>query len=191
MYIDITDFVRNVEACDLSASKMELGNDAGKITWNNAKAEAALHPLFSTDAEIEACRAWAEEFGAWDRDEIAAWSSDECNALVLECGDSNAYASWTVARGRKENGTFVYDDAGKPFLERHSHSENKARYSPIPDRETGAKRRLAKLMARYPTLTAYIQGDPRGAALYILRPGDVPEGKDADACYSRGIPVCR
>jgi hypothetical protein len=109
----------------------------------------------------------------------------------LECGDSNDYASWTVVRGRKENGTFVYNDNGKPYLERHSHSENKARYSPIPDRETGARKRLAKIMARYPTLSAYVQGDPRGAALYILRPGDVPEGQSADAYYSRGIVVCK
>lgn len=59
----------------------------------------------------------------------------------------------------------------------------------IPDRETGARKRLAKIMARYPTLKAYVQGDPRGAALYILRPGDVPEGEDVDAYYSRGIAV--
>lgn len=63
------------------------------------------------------------------------------------------------------------------------------RRSPIADRETGAKKRLAKIMSRYPTLGFYIQGDPRGASLYILRPGDVPEGKDADAYYSRGIAV--
>lgn len=72
---------------------------------------------------------------------------------------------------------------------------------PVADRETGAKKRLAAIMAacnerrwQYPRdvptdLTAYIQGDPRGAALYILRPGDVPEGKDADAYYSRGLCV--
>ena len=58
-----------------------------------------------------------------------------------------------------------------------------------PDRERGALRRMADIMARYPSLTAYVQGDPRGCALYILRPGDVPEGKDADAYYNRGIPV--
>ena len=57
------------------------------------------------------------------------------------------------------------------------------------DLETGAKRRIAAVMARYPTLTAYVQGDPRGCALYILRPGDVPEGCDADSYYSRGIAV--
>lgn len=60
---------------------------------------------------------------------------------------------------------------------------------PFPDRETGARKRLGKIMARYPTLTAYVQGDPRGAALYILRPGDVPEGADVDAYYNRGLAV--
>ena len=49
--------------------------------------------------------------------------------------------------------------------------------------------RLAAVMAKYPTLTAYVQGDPRGCALYILRPHDVPEGESADGYYSRGIAV--
>ena len=44
-------------------------------------------------------------------------------------------------------------------------------------------------MAKYPGLSAYVQTDPRGVALYILRPGDVPEGGDVDAYYSRGIAV--
>lgn len=61
--------------------------------------------------------------------------------------------------------------------------------SPTPDRETGALKRLAAIMARYPDLTAYVQGDPRGASLYILRPGDVPEGQDVEGYYSRGLPV--
>jgi hypothetical protein len=38
-------------------------------------------------------------------------------------------------------------------------------------------------------IDAYIQTDPRGAALYIIRPGDVPAGADASAYYSRGICV--
>ena len=57
------------------------------------------------------------------------------------------------------------------------------------DRKKGALKRLNAIMARYPSLRSYVQGDPRGAALYILRPGDVPEGKDADGYYSRGIAV--
>lgn len=65
------------------------------------------------------------------------------------------------------------------------------RRSPIADREAGALKRLAAIMARYPELASYVQGDPRGAALYILRPGDVPEGADVDSYYSRGIAVYR
>lgn len=63
------------------------------------------------------------------------------------------------------------------------------RRSPYADRETGALKRLAVIMGRYPSFKAYVQGDPRGAALFILRLGDVPEGKDADAYYSRGLAV--
>ena len=60
---------------------------------------------------------------------------------------------------------------------------------PIADRETGARKRLAKIMAKYPSLGHYVQTDPRGAALYILRPGDIPPGADPDSYYSRGIAV--
>jgi hypothetical protein len=39
------------------------------------------------------------------------------------------------------------------------------------------------------TVSAYIQTDPRGAALYIIRPDDVPEGKNFESYYNRGICV--
>lgn len=93
----------------------------------------------------------------------------------LECGD-----------GR---GCISRDEAtGKPYWE-SSDGIKRAYTNWIPDRERGAQRRLAKIMARYPTLQAYVQGDPRGAALYIIRPGDVPEGAKVDSCYNRGIAV--
>jgi hypothetical protein len=67
----------------------------------------------------------------------------------------------------------------------------------IADRETGARKRLAAIMearalrvgSAHVTLAAYIQTDPRGAALYILRPGDVPEGEEPECYYSRGLCV--
>lgn len=58
-----------------------------------------------------------------------------------------------------------------------------------PDREKGAQARLARIMAAHPTLSTYVQSDPRGAALYIIRPGDVPEGQNVDSYYSRGVCV--
>lgn len=62
-------------------------------------------------------------------------------------------------------------------------------YSAIPDRERGAQKRLVGIMARYPHLGVYLQTDPRGASVYILRPGDVPAGSNVESCYSNGIAV--
>lgn len=104
----------------------------------------------------------------------------------LECGlDSSC-----IVRGvwNKGTATFDYSDNGLPHLE-FSGGSGRARYLRIADREAGALKRLKAIMSRYPTLSYYVQGDPRGCALYILRPGDVPEGKDADAYYSRGVAV--
>lgn len=94
----------------------------------------------------------------------------------LECGDASG---WTIER-EGENGD------GKPHMVHHLGGRH--RYA-VPDREAGALKRLKVIMAQYPELSYYVQGDPRGAALYILRPGDVPEGQSADAYYSRGIAV--
>ena len=97
----------------------------------------------------------------------------------LECGDSNDYCSFGIERD---------EDSGKPYMVTHPNT-GKSRRHAIADRETGAIRRLKTIMTRYPSLKSYIQGDCRGAALYILRPDDVPEGKDVDAYYSRGLAV--
>ena len=108
----------------------------------------------------------------------------------LECGDGNGHGSWCLARGKKDvGGAFEYDDTGRPYLDYHSNSGNTARYSLVADREKGAKKRLQAILARYPGFSAYVQGDPRGAALYVLRPGDVPAGADVSSCYNRGIAV--
>ena len=62
--------------------------------------------------------------------------------------------------------------------------------SPIPDREGGALRRLTTLMQAYRRrFHAYVQGDPRGAALYLVRRNDVPKGESLNAYYSRGIAI--
>jgi len=109
----------------------------------------------------------------------------------MECGSSDDYSSWVLVRGIKHKGEFTHDDDGNSFIERHVHKENKAQYIPVPDRERGAEKRLAKIMAGYPSFSFYLQTDPRGAPLYILRPGDIPEGADVSSCYNRGIAVCK
>jgi hypothetical protein len=109
----------------------------------------------------------------------------------LECGDDNGYASFCLTRGKQQPEGFVYDDDGKPFMEVHPNNGSATRYTAIPDRERGALKRLGAIMARYPGFASYVQGDPRGCALYILRPGDIPEGASVDSCYNRGIGVCK
>lgn len=96
----------------------------------------------------------------------------------LECGDANGNA---VERDETTGKPYWTYDTGR--------SDGKRGRSLINDRERGALKRLKAVMARYPALGFYVQGDPRGASLYILRPGDVPEGCQADAYYSRGIAV--
>ncbi len=67
------------------------------------------------------------------------------------------------------------------------------RRTPIADRETGAMNRLKAIMARYPTLRAYVQGDPRGCSLYILTHEQVwsagAQGHQIDSIYTRGVSI--
>ena len=75
-----------------------------------------------------------------------------------ECGDSNTYGSWCIVR----------EPDGKTCRERISSRDGKRRMDRIPDRETGALRRVAEVCARY-GLHYYHQTDPRGPALYVSR----------------------
>lgn len=98
----------------------------------------------------------------------------------LECGDGNG----CIERDEKTGLPYWYNANSRYIDPRDPRAKRR-----IADREAGAIKRLADIMARYPSLSSYVQGDPRGAALYILRPGDVPEGEHAESYYSRGIAV--
>lgn len=125
------------------------------------------------------------------------FTSEECDKLRRI---NSTLRRWHELECGINDGAIERDDAtAKPYWV----SEFGRRF-PVADRETGALRRLAKIMrdvnGRRPEkpsfiddlrddLTAYIQTDPRGAALYILRPGDVPNGFEPESCYTRGVCV--
>lgn len=90
----------------------------------------------------------------------------------LECGDGNDWASWTIERD---------ETTGKPFLVVYPH-EGKTRRQSIPDRETGAIRRI-RAVVEPKGLFFYHQTDPRGAALYVSNEPLTAEN------YNRGIAV--
>ncbi len=85
MEIDVTHMVEDAESMvELSGSRMEHGQDAGRITWNNAKEYGADRPLLTTDEMREAARSHFGEYGAWSEDEIAAWSEDDLQAITCQ-----------------------------------------------------------------------------------------------------------
>ena len=98
----------------------------------------------------------------------------------LECGDGNDYASWSIERDEQTN---------KPYLCVYPHTGTMQR-TPIADRETGAYKRLATIMAKYPALIHFVQTDCRGASLYILTVEQANEGGyPLDSIYNRGVAV--
>lgn len=154
-----------------------------------ARLTATLTGLGFTEAEADQLRRISNTLQRWHE---------------LECGTGDGQVTRSVERDGNEPDSKPYMRVQYPtaagYVDR--------RY-PVPDRETGARKRLAVLIDRRnareynpnsPTkigtgpmdqgaVRAYIQTDPRGAALYIIRPGDVPEGADVSAYYDRGICV--
>jgi hypothetical protein len=132
------------------------------------------------------------------------------DTLVLSLGftggeaDSLRRISMTLRRWHElecgaDNGVIERDEnTGAPYWRNHNHSylsanDPRARIR-IADRKMGALRRLAAIMAarndrESVALSHYVQTDPRGAALYLIRPGDVPAGADVGSYYSRGVCV--
>jgi hypothetical protein len=107
----------------------------------------------------------------------------------LECGDGNDYASWAIERD---------EQSGLPYLVTYPH-DGKTRRTRVADRETGALKRLARIVkARNEReavndgsrdVLAYHQTDPRGCALYLVLASDIPEGSTIDQFYTRGLAV--
>lgn len=128
-----------------------------------------------------------------DRLRALGFTRDECESLRR--------ISMTLRRWYENecNGAIQRDElTGKPYW----HNTNTGSLiCPTPDREKGAIKRLKAIMQNRNMgnigadlcvggkLSYYLQTDPRGAVLYIIRPGDVPEGKDVSAYYTNGLCV--
>ncbi len=108
------------EPWDCSNSIANLGPNAAELTWGcalevarNAR-EWLLSPLSDT---LEAIERWAKATGAWDADEIAAWSDEETLALLVqnvasdlrELGADNEPLE-ALADDDSEGSTYVYQD---------------------------------------------------------------------------------
>lgn len=107
----------------------------------------------------------------------------------LECGTGDDKVTRSIER---END----DGTGKPFM-RVQYATGGGwvdRKWRIADREAGALRRLARIVAarnarEASPVTPYVQGDPRGAALYVLTEQDLAGGGSLHSVYYRGLAV--
>jgi ribosomal protein L37E len=120
--------------------------------------------------------------------ESGAIEREQDFTLCTQCG----HKEWELTGRCVKCGDIApirYDGKGFPYFyyaDSFKKDGPRRRYR-VPDRETGAIKRLNAIMAQYPALRYYLQTDPRGGTLYLIRPGDVPEGKEVDAYYNRGV----
>ena len=84
MEIDVTDFFRSCAPMDFFASPAEIGQDAGKVTWQAALEESSSTVLLGTDEEVDAFRNFISDFGAWSDEEIDSWTDHKLNALCIQ-----------------------------------------------------------------------------------------------------------
>ena len=96
---------------------------------------------------------------------LSTWAEHECNGAIQRDGD---------------------DGEGVPYWYNTNTGRRICRTS---DREKGALKRARSIAQKY-GMEIYHQGDPRGVAVYLLRPGDVPAGAAAGSYYTRGVAVC-
>lgn len=85
--INVSAMFSHCEPWDCSNSVANMGPGAARLTWACSIGAAACHEdwLMSPLAEaLEFARDWARETGAWDQDEIKAWSDLECLALLVQ-----------------------------------------------------------------------------------------------------------
>ena len=84
MEIDITSFFENADPFEFSHSISEGGPNAGPKTWQAALKEGGETPLLTTPEQLDALRDHMRGYGAWDREEIDAWSPAKCNAMFIQ-----------------------------------------------------------------------------------------------------------
>ena len=84
MELNITHFFNDAAPRDYSASVAEIGNDAARSTWQAACDDSEDYPMLDSDEKREEFRRYVKGFGAWSEDEIAAWSNQELNALLIQ-----------------------------------------------------------------------------------------------------------
>ena len=112
-----------------SGSVMELDDNAGRITWNNAMEYVSGKPIVP---DCDTARDYFESFGAWTEGELKAMSEQEINALALQfiagdvreiedkCADDNGNIDWDEYEEQASAGQLpgtYYTDSGRVYMD--------------------------------------------------------------------------
>lgn len=115
----------DVDCRRLSGSVAELGENAGEITWRNSMEMGKRFPVVTAD-QIDELRDYYADFGAWEREEIDAWTFEEMNGMVtqeaaaekreLDRFETTADYHEAAERGTV-SGNIYFDDEGNMFIQ--------------------------------------------------------------------------
>lgn len=127
MELNITEFFRAADPATYSASKAELGENAGRITWLAACDADFL--ILDDDEKREAFRLFVLDSGGWVEHEIDQWSDSELNALCIQwvsgdmreagltgCPDDDWHAYEQAAQAGQCAGRISRADSGEVFF---------------------------------------------------------------------------
>lgn len=115
MELNITKFFNNADHWHLCNSVAVLGNNAAKITWQNAQ-DSSNDFTFVTESNKSEFVDYFKQFGAWSREELENFSLVELNALLLQFissdindldmfEDDNGELNWGEIESAQESGT--------------------------------------------------------------------------------------
>ena len=91
--VNLTEMFGRYQPWDCSNSQANLGDQCARLTWHCAMEVAENHSRWLLSAlpdALEYIQGWALECGAWDRDEVEAWTDQECLALLVQNFASDA-----------------------------------------------------------------------------------------------------
>lgn len=130
--INVSCLLENVNPNDLFGSVATHGKDAAKVTWSASVEAAKTNALDLSEDDREGARKYFEGFCAWEADEIASWTDEELDALILQyasgdlseaqslcAGDGLADIDWTEYEALAEQGTIggnLFENDGALFI---------------------------------------------------------------------------
>lgn len=150
MEINITSLL-DLPAFNLSHSRAEGGENAGRNSWQAAMDQAEETALLDTPEKLEAFRDWVADTGAWDEDERNAWTPQECNALFLQwiAGDVRqcpaildgvTFEERTTTESRWKDGRFIDQGTAEWWYDVLDESGNDNEdFGPFPTRSAAYK----------------------------------------------------